>query len=126
MKFYVPAILWALIVIVLSVSPGSNLPPLEFLGFVRIDLIAHFVMYFIFSFLIFYGIRKSSASYPMNNKSLLFTLCVPIIFGIVMELLQHNFITERYFDIMDIFANIIGSIVAIAIIKNRTLKTNKE
>ncbi len=59
------------------------------------------------------GIRKQYTFDVLRFLPELFAIVFGISFGIVMELLQLGFMTDRYFDMLDILANIIGSFAGV-------------
>lgn len=90
----------------LSLGRGIKLPPLnkEWIG---PDKLAHAGAYFVLSALLIYGL------YGMNKlswKSSFFVLAGSAFYGILMEMAQFAFFPNRFFEIYDIIANIIGSI----------------
>jgi len=80
------------------------------------DKIFHFLAYVIFTWLWF-----NAFFYHFNFnkiKSILLSILVSVTFGIVIEVLQHLITTTRGFDILDIFANILGVIISAILINN--------
>jgi VanZ family protein len=80
------------------------------------DKVFHFLAYFIFTWLWF-----NAFFYHFNFnkiKSILLSVLVSVTFGIVIEVLQHLITTSRGFDILDIFANILGVIISAILINN--------
>lgn len=100
--------IWMIIVLVLSTMPSSAVSKASFLGIPNLDKIAHFVMYFIFALL-------ASLAFKLTNWQIFFLV---FCYGLLMECVQHYFLTNRYFEIFDIIANIIGTIVGIMLIRN--------
>ena len=80
------------------------------------DKIGHLVIYAAFSFLMFFGIAKSRKKMPGNTNALL-VVGLSSGYGVMMELMQFTFFTGRYFEVLDIIANIIGSFVGLFIAK---------
>ncbi len=84
------------------------------ISFKMTDKLAHFLVYFILSALMVWEIGKSQ---EFSKKQTIWTVFgLTAIYGIVIEMLQGAFFVYRYFEIMDIFANITGSICGVLLI----------
>lgn len=114
MKYFIPAILWACLILYLSSGPSVQFPP-SFWDFLAIDKIGHFVFYGILAYLIAFGFCKKNQVILKNT--LLKSLIISSIYGISMELMQYSFFPNRYFEVLDIIANISGSLLGILFFK---------
>jgi VanZ family protein len=107
LKKFIPVIIWAVIILFLSLSSGVKIPE-SMSDLTGTDKIGHLVIYAIFSFLAFLGVYNGRKEMPDNFNALLVVgLCS--IYGVLMEILQFTFFPGRYFEFLDIIANIIGS-----------------
>ena len=114
MKALLPSILWSLVILVLSAMPGISLPE-SFWDFISMDKIAHIGVYGIQTFLLLMGL---SSKIPNDAKKVaVIALIISILYGIMMEAMQYTFFPYRYFEYLDIFANIIGSFTGLLIFK---------
>lgn len=110
LKYQLWALLWALVILYLSGTPGSNIPRFDFK---LSDKIVHAVMY---GLLVLALLR---ASIPLVNKqsprSRVVIICIgiAILYGILMEVLQATLFIGRSFDVADIVANTIGVVLAL-------------
>ncbi len=115
MKNFIPAFIWAVIILFLSASSGVKIPE-SLSDLVGVDKLGHLVIYALFSILMFFGIVKNRKEMPTNTSALLVVgLCSA--YGVMMELMQFTFFTGRYFEVLDIIANIIGSFIGLFIAK---------
>ena len=73
-----------------------------------LDKLAHISIYFVLALSIGWGLRKGR-SFSMRKMVLTIGFCG--LYGLLMELIQLGFLSERSFEIHDIIANIIGSII---------------
>ncbi len=121
LTFFFPAIIWGLIILYLSSGPGIQLPP-SFWDFIAIDKVGHLVFYGVLAFLIAYGFYKIG-NQSINKKMLFISLIVSSIYGICLEFMQYSFFPNRFFEILDIIANISGSIIGILFFKYIYYKT---
>lgn len=113
MKVFIPAIIWALIIFWASTTSGKNLPSISWNLF-EVDKLAHAIVYFILSVLIIKGFMARDV---ILNSSILYGVLISIVYGILLEIIQFTFFPYRYFELLDIIANIIGSIGSIVVFK---------
>ncbi|HNR08435.1 MAG TPA: VanZ family protein [Saprospiraceae bacterium] len=99
--------IWILMILVLSLLPKSSLPEMEF-DIPYLDKVVHFAMYFILLVLVSWERQK------LESKPLFFNgLMLALLLSICTEAGQRFFFAGRSFEILDIVANIIGSISGI-------------
>ena len=113
--FHLPWIIWVLIISVLSFIPGNQLPEIEW-EIISIDTVVHFGMYLMLSILLAFGFILKNILNLSKLKMYLILVLVGIAFGTFVELVQGSFIYRRYFDLLDILANSIGSIVGMFLV----------
>ena len=119
MRNYLPALIWALIILVLSAKAEINLPESIF-DFIAMDKLGHFGIYGILTGIILWGNHKSGL--PLNKNTGITAILVSGVYGISMELMQYYFFPGRYFEYLDIIANIIGAICGFALFKYLYIK----
>jgi VanZ family protein len=101
-NFIFLALLWTLGVTLGSLASLNNMPAVSIPGK---DKTAHFLFYYVFFILWYFGLRKKSNG---NYFSVLLVL-VTLFYGICMEFLQANFTTNRHADLYDVLANTAGT-----------------
>ena len=121
LTFFFPAVIWGLIVLYLSSGPGIQLPA-SIWDFIAVDKVGHLVFYGILTYLIADGFYKMKDSF-INKKTLSISLIISSIYGICLEFMQYSLFPNRYFEILDIIANISGSIIGILFFKYIYYKT---
>jgi len=102
-------LLYALLIIYSSLSNLNNSTQFKF---EHMDKVIHYMIYSIFSLLVY-----NTAKVYNLKKSLIITVVLTISFGIVIELCQSILTTHRNFELLDIFANVMGTLT-IAIFLN--------
>ncbi len=117
MKAFIPAVIWGLVILVLSVMPGSSLPDFSLFNLFQPDKAGHVIVYAVFVALMLYGFYKNYFPEKVATSKVLYAVLIGICYGIVMELLQYAFFTGRNFDVLDIIANIIGCFVGVTSLK---------
>ena len=105
-KYPTLTVIWAVILAVILLIPGSNVPRQEFM--VDFDKVVHIGIYGVFSFLFINSI-KSVNTRLIRNNAILFSFFATFTYSIILELLQ-TFVPLRDFDFIDIWANGIGII----------------
>lgn len=96
--------MWTAIVLILSLLPGHSFPKI---GFNFIDLVVHFVMYALMSFLLYFSLFNTIQQHGFR---LVFKLWVAMVcFGAIVEILQETVAINRSFSGYDILFNAIGA-----------------
>jgi VanZ family protein len=88
-KRNVLSVLVALVIMYLSLTNGKkfhNVSPFEYF-----DKVVHFTMYFGFMLVILFENRK----YLIRTNRILFVALIPLFYGILMEILQKTFASNR-------------------------------
>jgi len=111
LKPFLPALIWLIIIMVLSGYPGKNLPKAPFDEF---DKLVHVAIYALLSFLSVLGFSKQSNSSLLSIKlQNFFSISFSIVMGGLIELLQEYVFINRYGDWYDFFANSLGAILGV-------------
>lgn len=108
-------ICWTLLIIYLSSGPGAQLP-LDWGDIIGIDKLGHLVFYGIHTFLLAWALKENELLVPGKEKYI-YVFLTSAVLGIAMEIMQGAFYPNRYFEFLDIFANIIGSFLGMTIFK---------
>lgn len=102
-NYKILTILWAVFILILSITPGNYIPPVEF-KLIAPDTIAHVVFY---SVLVFLHLKWKSSS----NLIVIFQiLIISIVYGFLIEVIQGTLILGRFYDLFDVLSNSIGSV----------------
>jgi VanZ family protein len=102
LKYFIPAIIWAAVITIVSSIPHLSAPPVITLTFS--DKLAHLGEYFILGACLIIGLHRSGS----NGNMLIVTILAGVIFGSIDELHQ-SFVPGRSMDYWDILADSIGS-----------------
>ena len=101
--FQVPAILLALVVLYLCITPIDVSP----ISFKFSDKVAHLMAFGPISFAILWGIGRALQSQP-SSRSWWLAFALAAFWGGMIELVQHYLIPTRQGDIMDFVADVAG------------------
>lgn len=103
------AILYSCFISVLFLLPGQDLPKISLTG---LDKIVHSLIYFMLVnlWLCYFYIKMD---FQISNKLVLILLLSALFYGIIVEILQGTVTGTRSADILDVAANLIGSLLGI-------------
>lgn len=107
-KYLWVAILWAIIVLILSSISGKNFDKLPKIKIPHLDKMVHFTMYFVLAILLFKSIKQISEQNLFNKYPYIFTLIICVLYGGIIEIMQEYIFTGRSMDLYDFIANSIG------------------
>lgn len=94
--------------------PGRNIPKVGWRFFIQLDKIAHGVTYAVLAGLLVLAAGKTKVEW--KYRELLFIVLLCSVYGVIMEAMQYYFLSDRFFEIPDIIANIIGSITGTVLV----------
>jgi len=90
-------------------TPGFDIP--------NLDKLVHFCFYFGAAVLGTFFIRERFQNSFSLPKALMYSVLIAVSFGVLMEILQYNFTSDRQGDIFDALANTCGAIAGAAVMK---------
>lgn len=105
------SILISLIIIYLSLANAKTFEKAGLFDFKYLDKLVHFGLYFLFALIVIIEHRN----YFTNTRQLLLSALIPFGFGTIIEFIQSDFTATRTGDIIDVFANTGGIMVAMYI-----------
>ena len=109
------AVLWLVFISVLFILPGSAFPKDNWLTKLHFDKWVHFGFFAVLLFLWrFY--------FPPAGKYDLLLLLAAFFYGLGVELIQHFFVANRSFDIVDLIADMAGAFAGIWFWNKRYIK----
>lgn len=107
-----PALIWALIILILTGFPGDYFPEVvDFWEWLGSDKLVHLAIFGILSFLIFFNLR---AEYLVSKKRSLFVLAIlgfTLAYALLTEVLQATVFVGRDGNVFDFCANSIGTLL---------------
>jgi VanZ family protein len=108
MRRWIPPVMWGILLAVLSLMPGGQGEFLLF-GIPHIDKIAHLFMYTVWTFLVYQAWTGNS---HLSAKKIMFlTFLLGTLTGILLEYGQYFMTLGRSFEVADMIANGIGSLL---------------
>ena len=105
---FIPALLWAVLIFSLSTGQAVKVP--RFSNILEPDKLAHIAAYCVMAALLFWGFHRTSG---VSRATIAAAIVIPALYGISMEFIQYAFFPNRFFEVLDIIANIIGSMLGV-------------
>ncbi|VAW27779.1 hypothetical protein MNBD_BACTEROID07-1525 [hydrothermal vent metagenome] len=106
-----PALLWSVIILLLTGLPGNDFPKINtFWGWLEPDKVVHIFIFGVLTFLILFGFREQ---YFSSSKRYIFgiiAVIVTAVYGLITEVLQFYVFIGRSGNRFDFFADTIGAI----------------
>lgn len=96
--------------------PGSDVPSASWLDNLHVDKLVHCILFGVLILLAFLPILKSHLSLKSQKQYLLVIALSCVLWGILIEVIQHNFIAGRSFDLWDWVADTAGTALGVWVI----------
>ncbi len=109
-KYNLPAIVWLVIILVLTLSPRVYVPQEFSWDLVRIDLLAHMFLFAVLVLLLMISFTRQHANHVLQSNAAFFAITFAAVFGVVIEVMQ-VFIPQRSFEYLDMAANTVGALL---------------
>lgn len=116
---YSAAIIWLGISFWLLTIPGSQFPKHDWLDGLQADKFIHIILFFVLVYLFCRPLYKQGADLFTQKMLFIFIGTVCWGYGIAMEFVQENFVSNRSFDVWDIVADGVGSYLGLLPFRRR-------
>lgn len=110
-SYIIIACVWTVIILYLSLISATTVSKFNIWDVVGIDKLGHLLFYAMFAFLWCMGLSRGKT----REKNILF---FSISFGVFVEICQLYLFNGRSFELFDILANILGSVIGVILFKN--------
>ncbi len=112
---FIPALGWLLITIILFTLPGSDLPKVSWMDGLHVDKLVHVFLFAVLVWLFFRAIVGVKGKMTAGRTWILVLtlLAAGIIYGLSIEFVQRDFIPNRSFDLWDVAADAVGSLIGL-------------
>ena len=124
-KYFLPGIVWIIIVFAIIAIPGSSIPRTSLFEIPHFDKLIHFVMFAILSMLLGFGFFNQQQNSIYFRKRYTFVLVFCVIYGGATEIIQHLFVAGRSGELWDFAANTAGSFAGILLFSMLSGKPGK-
>lgn len=106
-RYKAVAIGWLLLMSILFVLPGSALPQQKWLIEVPVDKLVHVFLFAVFFFL------WRSAFDRKENYYTLYLFLLTLLYGLFIEIVQGQWVSNRSFDVYDLLSDGAGSLLGL-------------
>lgn len=110
-KAYRPAWIWALVILILTLTPGKFMPKVEYWSIMSLDKYVHMSIFFIQVLLV---LRGAKALKILTTRNYFIYAFIGTLYGVLIECIQ-QFIPLRSFEVNDMLANMAGALIAAAV-----------
>ena len=107
------AILWTIVILILSFLPGKTFEKVNLFDISFMDLVVHFFMYAVFTFLIIREQSDKTSQHSAVKSWWIFPLIASAVLGLITEIVQWLWIDGRNGNVVDFFLNMCGSAAVI-------------
>jgi VanZ family protein len=113
---YWTALLWAVVILILSCLPGKTASKFPLFGIHNMDKVLHAMFYFFFSLLLIRCYELDKGKTRLFNRLML--VIIPVLYGGLMEIVQGVFTTSRKADIIDFASDAAGALLALILFRS--------
>ncbi len=113
LKPLLPALLWALFILIICGIPGDQLPRLDFLDWLRPDKLVHLFIFGLLCYLLISGFLKQDAISFLKSNPKFWAIIFSVVYGVIIEILQEYLFIHRTGDIRDAIADAIGAFIGL-------------
>ena len=110
-RSYIPALGWALIILILTLAPPQALPKVPKWDLISVNSLAHLFVFLVWAFLLLTGFARSAQNLSFRSSGTWITLLLAVCYGALIELLQGLMRLGREPDVVDIVYNTIGALL---------------
>jgi len=111
-KNFWKTLVWACIIIVLSLMPADNIHSQNWYVLPHQDKILHLLFYGIFGFLLIKAFQAHFKRPRMSSTVLILSLSLILAFGAILEIIQEKMIQSREGEVLDLLFDLIGFLIA--------------
>ncbi|MEZ2441951.1 VanZ family protein [Chitinophaga sp. RCC_12] len=115
LRYYTPAILWIILILVLCTLPGKDIPSNTFFDKIHFDKFVHFGLFGGIVLFLSLGIYWQKKHISAGTLVLL-VICAAG-YGLAIEFIQEYWAIGRSFDMFDVLADTLGAIAGVWVFK---------
>jgi VanZ family protein len=112
---FISALLWFCFSVWLFTLPGSAIPQFDLFTKLQGDKLIHALIFLILSLLFLFSLKIILPVYKQYKNWYILLIILICCYGLLIEFIQEKYIPYRSYDIGDVIADVIGSIIAFKI-----------
>ena len=116
LRHFWPALAWALLILVLCIIPGQDLPQWGWADLFNLDKWVHAGMFGLLALFIYGGFLRQYGQTMKRSSYVALALTISTLYGVATEIIQGTLLNGRIADPMDQLANMVGIGVAWVVI----------
>ena len=116
-----PSVTWALLILVLCLLPGSELPSWDWADLISLDKPIHAFLFGVLTLLVVRGMVPDR-SLHVSTKVRVGSVLVAVGYGVAMEVMQELEALGRHGDVPDAIANTTGAVAGAAYVRWRSIR----
>ena len=116
-RYFKWGILWSLFILFICAIPGNTLPKVSIFHIKHLDKIVHIVLFFVLYVFMTRGFKKIILTPRFYNNYFIFSFFYCILYGVLIEIIQHYFVVGRHADFNDVFADTGGVLFGVIIVE---------
>ncbi len=127
-RYLLPPLIWAAIILFLSLTPSNQMPEVNIWAFKSFDKAAHLFFYALLALQFIIAFKKQNSIYTLKYSAVLSAFMLSFIYGVITEVLQYYMFAGRSADYLDIIANTLGvcfGCISFYLIYNQPIKQYK-
>lgn len=117
------AFLWALLILVLCLMPGKDVPHWDWADLFNLDKPVHATLFGILTFLLARAFSRDARFGWLHVHAAGGAVLVAVVYGVLTEVMQGVMMMDRTADINDAIANTVGALVAFWYFNKRAKRT---
>lgn len=122
LRYLSPSLVWIFVICYICFIPSDHLPDSFFSNIPFFDKILHFGLFAILAFLLFFGLWKQHSIWRWRNNASVISFWFAVLLGLLVELIQGNFVETRSFESIDLLADSIGAMAGLLLAEKMFFK----
>lgn len=115
LRHFLPAICWGLLIVVMYVLPGEDIPVDSVWQYLGFDKVMHIAMFALWVPMTMVAISKQQIALGHRMGVGAWAFMIGVVVGLILELGQERVVPGRMTDLWDGLANITGSLLGLLI-----------
>jgi VanZ family protein len=111
------SLLWSILVLIACAIPSNKVPNVDLLKWPHFDKLVHFGMFFVLTTLLVSENNKLRDSGLVSKTAIVWAGIISLIYGFSIEAIQYFFLPSRSGSWIDMWANIVGILIAFFLYK---------
>ena len=112
-----PAVLWALLILLLCLIPGKTLPQWDWADLFSLDKPVHAFLFAVQLILVVRAMNGGTWRTGAGHRRMLWAFLLTVAYGALTEVMQHLEALGRHGDVNDALANTVGALLGVGYLR---------